>query len=215
MNEGIKDLLIDELHDLLSAENQIIKALPAMIKAADSPRLKEAITTHLIETKGQVERLAKIFNLLKVVKKEKFCQAAKGLIQECDEVIKKYKKSFLRDAALIAKAQRIEHYEIAAYGTVRTFANELGLGQIADLLNDTLMEEENADTTLTKIAEGSFFSVGINRKANIPQEQKAVAKKVVKKKAVPAPKKAAPVPMKAKKAVKATAAKRPVALTRK
>jgi ferritin-like metal-binding protein YciE len=175
MEKDLKYLLIDELHDILSSEDQIVEALPEMVKASNSPDLKKAFESHLKETKGQIQRLEKIFKLLKVAKKEKLCKATKGLIQECKEVLKDFKtKSPLRDAALISKAQRIEHYEISAYGTVRTFAKELDLNEVADLLQDTLNEEENADKKLTKIAEGGFFKSGINQQATEPEKRKAI-----------------------------------------
>jgi ferritin-like metal-binding protein YciE len=176
MEKDLQDLLIDELHDILSAEEQIIDALPAMVKAAASPELKTAFESHLKETKGQVKRLEKIFKLLKVQRKEKLCKAAKGLIQECKEVLKDFKtKSQIRDAALISKAQRIEHYEISAYGTMRTFAHEIEHDQVAALLQETLDEEENADKKLSKIAEGGMFRPGINAQANLPKEERHVA----------------------------------------
>lgn len=173
MEKGIKELLIDELHDILSSEEQILKALPEMATAAESTHLKNAFKSHLKETKGQVKRLEKIFKLLKIEKKEKFCNGTQGLIHECKDVLKEFKnKSPIRDAALISKAQRIEHYEIAAYGTVRTYANEIGLDEIADLLQATLNEEGNADKKLTKIAEGGLKS-GINYLANQPKANEA------------------------------------------
>lgn len=180
MEKDLKGLLIDELHDILSSEGQIVKALPDMVKASESADLKLAFATHLKETKGQIQRLKKVFKLLKVKEKEKFCQATKGLIQECKEVLTDLKtKSPIRDAALIAKAQRIEHYEIAAYGTVRTFASELGLREVAALLQATLDEEAHADKKLTKIAEGGLFRTGINLQANKPHanDPKAAKKK--------------------------------------
>lgn len=174
MQKDLKDLLIDELHDILSSEEQIVEALPAMARASESPELKKAFESHLKETKGQVQRLEKIFKLLKIAKKEKFCKATKGLIQECKEVLKDFKtKSPIRDAALISKAQRIEHYEISAYGTVRTFANELKLDGVADLLQETLDEEGNADKKLTKIAVGGLFKTGINLQANVQKKNKS------------------------------------------
>jgi ferritin-like metal-binding protein YciE len=170
--KGIKDLLIEELYDIYSAEEQIVEALPKMVAASESPDLKKAFQSHLKETKGQVQRLKKIFKILKVEKKEKLCKAAKGLIQECKEVLKNSKtKSAIRDAALISKAQRIEHYEIAAYGTVRTFAKEIDLDTIVDLLQQTLDEEGNADKKLTEIAEGGLLKTGINQQANMPNEK--------------------------------------------
>lgn len=171
MEKGIKDLLIDELHDLLSCEQQIVEALPDMVAAAESSELKKAFATHLKETKTQIQRLTKIFKSLKVEKKKVFCKATKGLILEAKDVLKDFKKkSSLRDAALISKAQRIEHYEIAAYGSVRTFAKEASLYDVAALLQETLNEEENADKLLTKIAEGGLLTTGINHKANILAE---------------------------------------------
>lgn len=175
MQKDLKDLLIDELHDILSSEEQIVEALPEMVRASESPELKKAFESHLKETQGQIQRLEKIFKLLKIEKKEKFCKATKGLIEECKEVLKDFKiKSPIRDAALISKAQRIEHYEISAYGTMRTFATELDLDVVADLLQATLDEEGNADKKLTKIAEGGgLLKKGINLQANMPNANKS------------------------------------------
>ncbi len=171
MKKGIRDLLVDELHDILSSEEQIVRALPEMVAASESLDLKKAFEFHLKETKEQIQRLEKIFKLLKLEKKEKFCKATKGLIEECKDVLKEFKtKSSLRDTALISKAQRIEHYEISAYGTVRTFAKELGLYEIENLLQATLEEEANADKRLTKIAEGGMWTSGINHQANLLKE---------------------------------------------
>lgn len=192
MQKDFKDLLIDELHDILNAEEQIVEALPEMAKASESPDLKKAFESHLKETKGQIQRLEKIFKLLKVERKEKLCRAARGLIQECQEVLKDYKtKSPIRDAALISKAQRIEHYEISAYGTVRTFASELDLDAVADLLQATLDEEGHANKKLTKIAQGGLFKTGINVKADSSKEAKPkdLNKKIISPKTT---KKAAP-----------------------
>lgn len=166
MEKDFRDLLIDELSDLLSAENQIAEALPEMIRATESSDLKHAFESHLIETKSQIERLEKIFAILDVEKEEKFCEAMKGLIAECKEVLRDFKsKSSLRDVALISKAQRIEHYEIAAYGTSRAFAKEMELNQVADLLQTSLDEEGSANKKLTKIAEGGLLKSGINQQA--------------------------------------------------
>src|ERR1700722_6186614 len=176
MEKDLNDLLIDELHDILSSEKQIVEALPKMVKASESPDLKKAFESHLKETKGQVQRLEKIFKLLKVEKKEKFCKATKGLIQECKEVLKDFKtKSPIRDAALISKAQRIEHYEISAYGTVRTFAKELDLFRVAQLLEETLDEEGAANSKLTKIAKGWVLNTGINHQAHIEGDNESAA----------------------------------------
>lgn len=169
MKSNMQELFINELMDMFDAEEQIVKGLPTLIKAADSPELKEALETHLQETKEQVKRLKKIFTMLKVkeAKKEK-CEAMHGLIQECEEVVKSFEPSALRDAAIISKAQRIEHYEISAYGTLRTFAKGLDMSEACDLLQESLNEEANADKTLTKIAEGSLLSTGVNAKAMNP-----------------------------------------------
>ncbi len=173
MEKGIKELLIDELEDILSAEEQIVEALPEMASAAQSSDLKHAFESHLKETKGQIQRLTKIFKLLEIEKKEKFCKGTKGLIDECKEVLKEFKSpSAMRDAALISKAQRIEHYEIAAYGTVCTYAEEIDLDDIADLLQETLDEEASADKKLSKIAEGGLLKTGINQKANMQSNKK-------------------------------------------
>lgn len=159
MKNSLKHLLVEELRDLLSAEEQIVKALPEMAKAAESSELKAAFQGHLKETKEQVRRLHKMFASLQEEAKPKFCKGAKGLIDEGKEVLKDYKtKSALRDCALIAKAQRIEHYEISGYGTARTFAQRLGLREVVKLIQETIKEEGNADKKLTKISEGSLLS---------------------------------------------------------
>ncbi len=164
--ENLNQLFISELKDLLNAEEQIIKALPKMVDAAESPKLKEAFETHFGETKNHVERLKKIFHLLQLEPKSEKCEAMEGLIQECKEALNEFPESSIRDAALISKAQRIEHYEISVYGTLRTFAKELGLDKVKKLLQETLDEEANADKSLTKIAEGGLLTSGINHKAN-------------------------------------------------
>lgn len=184
----MRDLFIDELKDMLSAEQQIIKALPDMVKAAESPALKKAYSEHLKETKGQVVRLKKIFKIVKAPATPKFSGATHGLIAECKSVIKEFEKSPVRDAALISKAQRIEHYEISAYGTLRAFATELKLYEVAELLRATETEEAHADKTMTGIAEGGLFRAGVNHEANfVIVKKKATTKKVpAKKKKVPA-----------------------------
>lgn len=163
--ENLRNLFVSELKDILSAEHQIVKALPDVIAAAEDPDLKEAFKNHLKETKGQVVRLEKIFKLLGLKPQEVFCEAMHGLIEECSETIKEHEKSATRDAALISKAQRIEHYEISVYGTLRTFAKELGLKEEKVLLEETLAEEGAADKKLTKIAEGGLLTTGVNRKS--------------------------------------------------
>jgi len=152
-NESLKELLVDEIKDLYNAENQLIKALPKMAKAAKNEELKAAFQEHLEQTKEHATRLEKVFELLEETAKGKVCPAMKGLIEEGAEGIEERDASAVRDAQLIGSAQRIEHYEIAAYGTVRTLAETLGEDEVAELLEETLDEEGETDKKLTSIAE--------------------------------------------------------------
>jgi ferritin-like metal-binding protein YciE len=149
----MKDLLVDELSDLYSAEKQLVKALPKVAKAVASPRLKKAITDHLEQTKGHVERLEQAFNTLGVKAKRKACKGMAGLLEEGDEMCNEDGDDAVRDAGIIGAAQRVEHYEMAAYGCAIAFARNLGEDQVAELLSNTLAEEEAADKKLTSIAE--------------------------------------------------------------
>jgi|ERR1043166_3204155 ferritin-like metal-binding protein YciE len=151
--ETLEELLVEELKDLYSAENQLIKALPKMAKAAAAPELREAFENHLEETKGQVDRLEQIFKGLEGSPKGKKCAAMEGLIEEGGEIISEHEKSSVRDAGLICAAQKVEHYEIASYGCARTFAQLLGMDKAAQLLQETLDEEADADKKLTDLAE--------------------------------------------------------------
>jgi ferritin-like metal-binding protein YciE len=151
--ESIEDLFLEELKDLYSAEKQITKALPKMVKAASTQKLSAAFDSHLQETKGQVERLEEIFEKLGKRGTGKTCEGMKGVLEEGAEVIQEIEKGPVRDAALIAAAQRVEHYEIAGYGSVRSFAELLGKQDIVELLEETLEEEKAADEKLTKISE--------------------------------------------------------------
>lgn len=165
-NQGLKKLFIDELEDMLSAENQIIKSLPKLIKLVNSADLKKALTNHLKETEHQVKRIEEIFSILGLPSKEKHCNAMEGLLKEADEIIKGKTTSFLLDAAIISAAQKVEHYEIATYGTLRSFARHLDLdSKIVDLLTESIDEEGGADKAMTKIADGSVFKTGINDEA--------------------------------------------------
>jgi ferritin-like metal-binding protein YciE len=153
--ENLRELLVEELKDLYSAENQLTKALPKLAKAASDPTLKRAIESHLKETEGHVERLEKVFKQLDESPKGKTCEGIKGLISETDERIKEGAgDEAVLDAGLIADAQRVEHYEISAYGSARTFAGLLGEKEIVRLLEETLKEEKAADAKLNQIAEG-------------------------------------------------------------
>jgi len=149
----LHELFVNELKDLYSAENQILNALPKMAKAATNEDLKAGFLEHLEQTQRQVERLEQIFESLGVSPKGKKCHAMEGLLEEGKEVIEADGEDDVRDAALIAAAQRVEHYEIAGYGCVRTYARLLGLDEAADLLQETLQEESDTDEKLTELAE--------------------------------------------------------------
>jgi ferritin-like metal-binding protein YciE len=162
-DKGLKELYIDELKDLYSAENQLVKALPKMARAATSPDLRAGFAEHLEQTKGHVQRLEAIFEQLGEGPKGKKCKGMEGLIEEGSEAIEEYEGELL-DAALIGAAQRVEHYEMAGYGTVSAFAEALGESEHVALLNDTLEEEKETDEKLSGLA------ADINAKANRGEE---------------------------------------------
>ncbi len=169
---GLRELYIDELKDLFSAENQLVKALPKMAKAATSDKLRQGFKDHLEETKGHVQRLIQIFEALGESPKGKKCKGMEGLIEEGSEMEEEFDSAVL-DAGLIGAAQRVEHYEIAAYGTARSFAEELGESKHVSLLEATLSEEEATDEKLTKLSEE------VNQQANSSepmQRQRAAAR---------------------------------------
>ena len=151
--DTLRHLFVDELKDLYSAEQQLLKALPKMSKAATAKELKTAFDSHLKETVGQVERLEQVFESLEISPKGKKCKAMEGLVKEGAELMKEDADPDVMDAGLIAAAQRVEHYEMAGYGCVRTYAQLLGESEAASLLQETLDEEGAADKKLTKIAE--------------------------------------------------------------
>jgi ferritin-like metal-binding protein YciE len=153
--ESLKELYIEELKDLYSAEKQLVKALPKMAKNATNPELQQAFTQHLEETEGHVERLEQIFEMLGERAGGKKCKGMEGLIEEAKELLEEDASEEVLDAGLISKAQHVEHYEMAGYGTVRTYAQQLGLDEQAELLQQTLDEEGNANELLTQIAETS------------------------------------------------------------
>ncbi len=154
--ETLHDLYVAELKDLYSAEHQLLRALPKMAKAATAPQLSKAFTVHLTETKSHIERLERIFKKLDVSPKGKTCKAMKGLLEEGAEVMAEDADPTVMDAALIVAAQRVEHYEMAGYGCVRTYARLLGHNDAADLLQKTLDEEGATDKALTELAEKSI-----------------------------------------------------------
>jgi ferritin-like metal-binding protein YciE len=151
--KNLKDLLEHELKDLYSAENQITEALPKMAKAAQNPKLKKAFEEHLKETQNQIKRLQQVASEIGIDIKGEECKAMKGLIKEGEDMMKEKAEETVRDAGLIASAQRVEHYEIAGYGTVVNYLQMLDFQDAADLLAETLDEEKEADEKLTAIAE--------------------------------------------------------------
>ncbi len=152
---SFKDLFVEQIEDLYDAEHRLVEALPKMAEAANSSQLKQAFQKHLIETQGHVSRLESVFREINVEPERSTCQAMKGLIAEGEEMIKAKGDPDVKDAALIAAAQRVEHYEISGYGTARSFARRLGLTQAPNLLQQTLDEEAAADEKLNQIAESS------------------------------------------------------------
>ena len=165
-NQDLQHLFMEELEDMYSSEQQIIQSLPKLILLASLPELKEALTKHLAETEHQISRIEQIFSMLGMSPRENTCEAMEGLLKEAEELTENKTKSPTLDAAIISAAQKVEHYEIASYGTLRSFAKNLGLdSEISDLLQETLNEEGAADKKLTKIADGSIFASGVNKEA--------------------------------------------------
>jgi ferritin-like metal-binding protein YciE len=153
--EGLHGLMIDNLRDMLSAEKQLVQALPRMAKAAETPELQEAIQNHLEQTKGHVNRLEQVFQELEMAPRAKHCKGMEGLLEEGKEVLELDTEATVKDAGLIGAAQKVEHYEIAAYGTLVALANQMGHTSVAEILQQTLEEEKEADALLTEIAENS------------------------------------------------------------
>lgn len=162
--KDLNDLFLDTLKDIYFAEKKILSALPKMAKAAQSPKLKAAFEKHLSETDGQVERLEQVFALLDETPRGKTCDAILGIIDEGKEVMAEYKGMPAMDAGLLAAAQAVEHYEISRYGTLKTWAAELGLKDAVKLLDATLKEEKNTDAALSGLAETE-----VNKHAETPQ----------------------------------------------
>ena len=151
--KSLDDLLVHELQDIYNAEGQITKALPKMIKAATSPELQAAFEEHLEQTEGQIERLEQVFKLLGLPAKGKKCDGMAGLIEEGRKILEEDAEPSVKDAGIIAAAQKVEHYEIASYGCLCTYAEILGYEQVHDLLGQNLDEEETTDEKLTVLAE--------------------------------------------------------------
>lgn len=154
--DGLKELFIDELKDIIYAERALLKALPKMAKNASEPKLVSAIEDHITVTEGQVQRLDKIFEILGESNRGKKCDAMEGLIKEGESIIEETEVGPVRDAGIISASQKIEHYEIASYGTLAAFAKTLGENEIASLLEATLAEEKEADALLTDSAYNSI-----------------------------------------------------------
>ena len=158
--DTLEKLFIEELKDIYNAEKQLTRALPRMAKAAESPELEQAFTNHLRETEGQIQRLERVFKEVGQAVRGKKCKGMEGLIEEGKEMMEEDGEPEVKDAALIASAQKVEHYEIAAYGCLRAYAELLGYTEAAQLLQQNLEEEEATDKKLNQLAEG-----GINEQA--------------------------------------------------
>ena len=156
----LNDLFLHTLKDVYYAEKQILRALPKMAKAAESEELRQAFQTHRDETEGQIERLEQVFEALGKRAQGKTCEAIQGIIEEGKEIMEDFADSDALDAGLIAAGQAVEHYEISRYGTLRTWAQELGMQDAADLLEETLEEEKKTDKLLSELAEAR-----VNQKA--------------------------------------------------
>ncbi|QDT52644.1 hypothetical protein Pan44_06560 [Caulifigura coniformis] len=154
--ESLHDAFEEELKDVLSAEKQLLKALPKMAKSASNEDLKAGFEEHLEQTKGHVERLEKIFGMLDKTPRAKKCKAMEGLIEEGSELMEEDASPEVMDAMLIAAAQKVEHYEIATYGTLVTWARQIEMDEAADLLQETLDEEKETDSKLTGLAESGI-----------------------------------------------------------
>ena len=155
--DGLRALLVNELKDIYWAEKALITAIPKMIKNATAPELIKALTGHLAETEQQIKRLEQAFTAMGEKAEAKKCEAMAGLLKEAEEIMGDCEKGHVRDAGIILAGQKVEHYEIATYGTLRTFADTLGNKQVSELLQATLNEEKGADEKLTYIAE-SFIN---------------------------------------------------------
>jgi ferritin-like metal-binding protein YciE len=151
----LNDLFLETLKDIYHAEKQILRALPKMAKAADSDELRNAFETHRTETEGQVDRLEQIFEMIGKPARSKPCEAIQGLIEEGKEVMENFEGSVALDAGLLSAAQAVEHYEISRYGTLKTWAIQLGMNDAAKLLEETLQEEKKTDELLTRLAEAA------------------------------------------------------------
>jgi ferritin-like metal-binding protein YciE len=164
--DNLREALVEEIKDLFNAEKQLVKALPKMAKGAESDELREAFENHLEETEGQVTRLERVFELLDEKPRGKHCAGMAGIVEEGSEKLQEDMEGSVLDACLIASAQKVEHYEISAYGSAIAWAEALGLNEVCDLLNETLAEEKAADEKLSALAES-----GINQAATAGESE--------------------------------------------
>jgi ferritin-like metal-binding protein YciE len=171
--ESLEDLMQDELKDIYDAEKQLTKALPKLARKASNEELRDALQTHLQETQGHVDRLEQIFEQLGMPARGKRCEGMKHLIDEGNEMISEAEEDATRDAIMIAAVQKTEHYEIASYGTLRTWANVLGKTEVASICEETLEEEKAADEKLTAIAESFVNQQSANEGEGEDQEEES------------------------------------------
>jgi ferritin-like metal-binding protein YciE len=157
-HETMQELFLEQLRDIYDAEKQLVKALPKLAKAAESEELAEALTSHLEETQNHVQRVEQIFQIVKSNAKSKPCKGMRGLIEEGNEAVQEKEEGTLRDLAIVAGCQKVEHYEISAYGTIRTLAEQLEMEDVVELLQQTEDEESQADEKLTEVASGIYES---------------------------------------------------------
>ena len=169
--DSLEQLFLEELKDIYNAEKQLTRALPRMAKAAESPQLQQAFTKHLRETEGQIQRLERIFKELGQAVRGKKCKGMEGLVEEGKEKMEEEGEAPVLDAALIAAAQKVEHYEIAAYGCLRTYAQLLGYDEAERLLQQTLEEEEATDKALTQLGESGINEAAVAAGAGSEEEE--------------------------------------------
>ena len=170
---NLRDALVEEIRDLYNAEKQLVKALPKMAKGATSEELREALESHLDETENQVTRLERVFELLDEKPRGKHCAGMAGIVEEGAEKLQEDMEDMVLDACLIASAQKVEHYEIGAYGTVIAWADALGLNEVRDVLNETLEEEKAADQKLTALAESGINDAATAGESDMEEEEEA------------------------------------------
>jgi len=168
----IRELLIEEMQDQYDAEKQLVKALPKMAKASSNTELSQAFSSHLEETRGHVERLEQAFGLLGVKPKARPCAAMKGLVEEAQETIGKQMPDAIKDSALICAAQKVEHYEIAGYGTICAWASALGLDDVSELLQETLDEEKATDEKLSQVNDDILEEANVSAEEAPPPKTK-------------------------------------------